>query len=1239
MDQKSQQAALEVLRAIQKSSNTALQLDDVPEEFLRGENILLGRWTMVVNDKNMKQLSQQPDGVFTIDCNKPRIEDFFWDFWNQKPGARVGVTKLEIQGAKEVSEYGLAVVARKNPNLQHLDISGCNQIGDVGLREIGMNCSKLSSLNMSTCHAVTGSGLIAIAECCPLLLKLDVSKCQNLQPFGLSKIFYGCRQLEELNFSNMNIVGDEEVRTLALNCPNVVYFNSPECTFISDGSLQVLAKNCLDLDYVDISRTSMSSRITDLTLLAFGQNSMSLRVLKLCGCEHLTDVGLMWLSEGCKVLEELDLNGCTKIGDAGIRSLSTCVALTSLDISNAKLVSDIGVANLSTGCPKIKHLVLKGLYLMCDPRMIVETKKGGRASSWQSIIGVQALSMYSHSLESLDLTGCFRLNISIQKFLNQVETLKRVNLSGCNQITTESLVSLSKGCTLLQDVTLNDAGLAVNNISIAAIARNCPYLINLVMCRCLEVRGGAMSALANCENLTKLDVTGCKSLTDMMMLPLTEVDKVMALKTLILLNCPLITDTTLAWFASKTQNIQLLACKGSSISKHSVQAVRDRFPNSDKLDNQNFLGFWPKFRIDDRKIMNKYFYAKQGWIKIQARQRSWLARQRVAVIVEKRRRKKAVAKLQRMCYWFVAINRMHYKRCAYKVQQRYAILITSVFYIAKARKRVYRRKQELHKSFLNKQATLIETHWRMHYAYKLRMQKLALYHEWLRKREYGTMKIQSIARVCFAKNRVLLIKKMRLARELLIERKSIVIQRCWRGGKGRTNAKERKAYIEWFTVRRHTAAEQIQRKARINYTNKLVKQRQDRKMLLYRSTTSIQSLMRGFMCRLVLAQEGAEEAEILQDSAATVIQSQWRVKGARLLIGRMKADYAAQEKRKERAAVVVQNSARAKLARRELTKKKEEYLMLLKARVDVELWGVCKIQALYRGMRGRVRFDKLVREKKGKWKELFDEEKQKRFFYNKLTGEIRWRMPQDLLDLIPRPKCDNCTFYEGILECSVCNEVYCQQCWDQVHFGGRRKDHEFRALYDFYNNRLDYGDGIFPSKWPSEIIQDEVQGWMLRVAPIRDPIQTYGNGWEEYNELEIDGSVGKPFFFNRETFEAAYDQPQEVVQYMHEQQAWAEYETQQAEEALKFNQQYSGFTAQGGGGAITGGYTSKNWGSGEEYGQQEAYSTNPPNPVLSSRSDLPSSRIPGTGRLSTVTKPPPPREAPPSSARSAIGKI
>lgn len=41
----------------------------------------------------------------------------------------------------------------------------------------------------------------------------------------------------------------------------------------------------------------------------------------------------------------------------------------------------------------------------------------------------------------------------------------------------------------------------------------------------------------------------------------------------------------------------------------------------------------------------------------------------------------------------------------------------------------------------------------------------------------------------------------------------------------------------------------------------------------------------------------------------------------------------------------------------------------------------------------------------------------------------------------------------------------------QVHAGGKRLRHEFRALYDYYGRRVDHGDGEFPSCWPTDIAQ------------------------------------------------------------------------------------------------------------------------------------------------------------------------
>ena len=53
--------------------------------------------------------------------------------------------------------------------------------------------------------------------------------------------------------------------------------------------------------------------------------------------------------------------------------------------------------------------------------------------------------------------------------------------------------------------------------------------------------------------------------------------------------------------------------------------------------------------------------------------------------------------------------------------------------------------------------------------------------------------------------------------------------------------------------------------------------------------------------------------------------------------------------------------------------------------------------------------------------------------------------------------------------------------------------------------------------WPA-MTQDEIQGWMLRVSPLREPTRVLGQ-WEEY----YDEDTLRYFYFNRSTYQATYD--------------------------------------------------------------------------------------------------------------------
>ena len=993
----------------------------------------------------------------------------------------------------------------------------------IGLRDVGLYCKEINVLNMCGCDGIEGSGLISFAEECKYLLKIDVSRCKSIKKWALHKLFYECKRLEDINVSYLQEIGDEEITVLALNCPNIAVFNAKHSPYVSDQSIMALANNCSDLDYVDVSRTRMHFRISDVSLLALGDKSKSLRVLRCSGCENITDVGLMWLAEGCQAVEELDFNGLQKISDAGLRSVgNSCHSLTSLNISGAKLISDIGLTSIATGCPNLRSLSCAGIFQLADPRL--SAPKKGQEQAWQSVLGIAALGNQCTKITNLDLTGCFRLNLALERHVSSFAMLKVANLTGVNQSTSKAFCSVAAGCPLLEEVILSDCGKAIDNNVLIALAKYCFELKILILRRCHNIGNTGIKALSSCFNIEKLDFTGCRSLTDVVILPISESDTLPKLRNLILNNCELITDTALAWIASKSHSILHLSMFGTKVTRHAVQAVRDRFPFTDMVQTEDFLGFVPVFRVDDKKLLINYDTLRTGIIKLQARQRSFMARLRVAAIIRQRIFDKAVLRLHQMALLFLAKNRMFYRRQQHNHINRAAVIVTSIVWMGIAHNKVTRRKAELHSEHIRRLITLIQVRWRIYLAKCLRLKLYDEYVAHTELRRKSAFKIQGMARTYFAKLRILQIKKMRKAREGIEERKALVIERLYRGMRGRKYAKKVKVEKERMKILVLSSTQVIQRAFRRFRTRKIVAYKIAIKNHRLKCCIMIQALMRGALARLLTAEILLELKEIRLNTAALHIQNRWRVKQAQLELKRLRDEKINIIVKQGNAAIVMQKYARCRLARKVLMRLKEEWQDSLRLEVELQFWAVTKIQAAWRGMKGRLHFDEELKLKKGKWKELFDEQRQRRFFYNKLTGEIRWRMPQDLLDLIPKPCCDNCTNQEAQLECAICNELYCANCFEYVHSGGKRRDHDFRCLYDFYGRRIDYGDGGFPCIWPSEILQDEVQGWMLRVAPIREAVSVYGD-WEEYADPDCKTLPVKTFYFNRKTFVTSYEQP------------------------------------------------------------------------------------------------------------------
>ena len=193
--------ALQVLKAISKSVVSAVQLDYVPEELCYGEHLDMSKWTMIVSDQALSFVGHQPQEHFHVDCTKSILPEMFADF-QIKRFSENGLLSLNINGAKNVTDFGLAQVSRNHPHLRHLYIAGCNGLGDASLREVATNCPGLQTLHMPNCLTIEGAGLGAIADCCEMLIKFNVARCKNVQRWAFAKIFYKCTRIEEIDLSD-----------------------------------------------------------------------------------------------------------------------------------------------------------------------------------------------------------------------------------------------------------------------------------------------------------------------------------------------------------------------------------------------------------------------------------------------------------------------------------------------------------------------------------------------------------------------------------------------------------------------------------------------------------------------------------------------------------------------------------------------------------------------------------------------------------------------------------------------------------------------------------------------------------------------------------------------------------------------------------------------------------------------------------------------------------------------------
>eukprot|EP00501_MAST-03F_sp_TOSAG23-6_P001230 GSMAST32.ASY1.ANO1.1276.1 assembled CDS len=627
------------------------------------------------------------------------------------------------------------------------------------------------------------------------------------------------------------------------------------------------------------------------------------------------------------------------------------------------------------------------------------------------------------------------------------------------------------------------------------------------------------------------------------------------LLTLDLSYCEDVTETGVAWLAERVTTLMNLNVYKCSLPGSALSGLQESWSYVTIKNSDEFFGLVPQDRAADRRFIEEYGVCWIAAVKMQGIYRAKKAREELAKKRELHLMNWVVTRFQavyrtRQAKRFFIIKKLMAKRDADAAR-----MLQCAYRMRRARRLLAKQKKDKKDTDILKYAIMVQKRYRGKVAKNLFMLMKIKQRDNIRKAHEAAKRVQRIWRGREARANFELFKLAQEALRLEKIKAASDLQRMMRGRRARTLAMNKRKLLLEEDVRREIAAAYLQRV----YRGRLGRVRHLQRILLiaqqHKAAKYLQKLWRARASKNILEILRAAKLLKAMEAGALVVQGAWRRRQGRFAAYVLARAREAERKLKTKMAMRVQRNWRGRMARavmKLLLSKKKRAGMAQEALLN---WAAMMVQAGYRGNRGRNVAKQVKIQAGDHWKTLFDQDEQKHFFYHKGTGEIRWRMPQAMLERLPKPTCDNCERFHAHMECKTCEEMYCTSCYMQIHFGGKRRTHTFRALYDYWGKRVDYGDGEFPAVWPSEINQDEFHGWGMRVPDepesdeeltedgyetprqtdtqqstyVRPPFfhtpRMDESDWKKY----FDEETGKVFYFNQVTKQSTFNRPHGFV--------------------------------------------------------------------------------------------------------------
>ncbi|RHZ77353.1 hypothetical protein Glove_180g87 [Diversispora epigaea] len=385
--------------------------------------------------------------VHYLDARASKLDDdFIRKLVSGSPGKSLRVV-LDLS-VNKITDKVIVDIGHNCQNLQKLYLEGCRNLTEV--QPLRFLSPHLTTLILSHCSELSDESIEElISYLGPNLIKLDLDGCHRITNYGIYKISEHLNNLKYLAIDGQGIE-DNSLLEIFKKCGFLNLFSMSFCDVLTDNSLdgiiQYLTPN------LQFLRLRKGSEFTEEGFNRFF-HGLSLRnhsfySLDMSECLNITESNLNQMTHS--KLRWLNLDWCWKLKEESLYKILT-------------LYPELQEI-MMTGCNEITYGIIQ--YLTPNLQFL-RLRKGSEFTEEGFNRFFHGLSLRNHSFYSLDMSECLNitesnlnqmthsklrwLNLdwcwklkeeSLYKILTLYPELQEIMMTGCNEITCESLLDM-----------------------------------------------------------------------------------------------------------------------------------------------------------------------------------------------------------------------------------------------------------------------------------------------------------------------------------------------------------------------------------------------------------------------------------------------------------------------------------------------------------------------------------------------------------------------------------------------------------------------------------------------------------------------------------------------------------------------------------------------------------------------------------------------------------------------------